>query len=138
MAEQHLFFKTGRQHPQDAFDKEVIPLGVRDGVVFDPRAAAGHFEVEGKIGLIVGMDPDKTRGAVTGLFDNSELVAHHSPADGMAADDGIHLGRGAGGRAQHFGLAGGNAIIAGTELYKAGRHAGFFHLFAQFAQHPGA
>jgi hypothetical protein len=86
LAEQHAPGQASRDQALEAVNKKGVWGIPTDPVVLDPGAHTGHLQVEGKVGLGIGVDPDETVGGYTHGCQQRELVAHHPCMDGMATD----------------------------------------------------
>ena len=107
-----------------------------DRIIFQPAAACGHFQVQRKVRLCLGVNPDKTVGGIACRFDNVQLIAHNAPADGMAADYCAGDGTGFGRSAQNLRFTGRDAIVASADLDPGSLHTTLLNFASQFAKQP--
>ena len=138
MAQHQLVTEPGIQHTQDALDVGLVFGGIADAVVLQPRAAPRHFEVQVEIRLSLGVNPDEALRRVSGSLDDVELIAHDTPPDRVAADDGVRRGTCSRRGAENLRLAIGDAVVASAELDPRRPHAGILDLALQLRQHPVA
>ncbi len=87
-----------------------------DGVVLDPCAAPGDFEIEFKFSLGAGVNPDIALRTVPACFNDIELGMHNIAANRVAANSGIDFARRVSRSPQDLGFDWCDAVIAGAQL----------------------